>query len=63
MKIKESFCNMSENSEVQHTCNQHKKVLNRLNNVIMIDRTESETKRILKLQMQGLSPKFLNYMQ
>lgn len=63
MKIKESFCNISKNLEVQRACNQHKKVLGRLNNVIMIDRTESETKRILKLQMQGLSPKFLNYMQ
>lgn len=61
MKIAERFYNWLEGLEVRRACDQRKKLLRRLRETVRLDRTESETKRILKLQMRGLSLKFLDY--
>ena len=45
----------------RQTRSQRGKLLRRLREAVRLDRTESETRRILKLQMRGLSPEFLNY--
>ena len=45
----------------RQTRSQRRKLLKRLREAVRLDRTESETRRILKLQMRGLSPEFLNY--
>ncbi len=61
MKIAERFYNWLEGLEVRRACSQRKKLLRRLRETVRLDRTESETKRILKLQMRGLSLEFLDY--
>ena len=61
MKIAERFYNWLEGLEVRRACDRRKKLLRRLRETVRLDRTESETKRILKLQMRGLSLKFLDY--
>ena len=38
-----------------------KRLLKRLNEAVMNDRTERINRQILKLQMRGFSPEFLNY--
>ncbi|MBR0095779.1 MAG: hypothetical protein IJP88_01190 [Synergistaceae bacterium] len=38
-----------------------RKLFKRLYDAVMLDRTENLTRHILKEQMQGLSPEFLNY--
>ena len=45
----------------RQTRGQRRKLLRRLRETVRLDRTESETKRILKLQMRGLSLEFLDY--
>ena len=45
----------------RQTQGQRGKLLRRLRETVRLDRTESETKRILKLQMRGLSLEFLDY--
>ena len=61
MKIAERFYNWLEGLEVRRACDQRKKLLKRLRETVRLDREESETKRILKLQMRGLSLEFLDY--
>ena len=61
MKIAERFYNWLEGLEVRRACDRRKKLLRRLRETVRLDRTESETKRILKLQMRGLSLEFLDY--
>ena len=61
MKIAERFYNWLESFEVRRACAQRKKLLRRLREAVRLDRTESLTRQILKAQMQGLSPEFLNY--
>ena len=61
MKIAERFYNWLEGLEVRRACDQRKKLLRRLRETVRLDRTESLTRQILKAQMQGLSPEFLNY--
>ncbi|MBR1603773.1 MAG: hypothetical protein IJ667_10085 [Synergistaceae bacterium] len=39
----------------------HKRLLKRLNEAVMNDRTESARRQILAIQMRGFSPEFLNY--
>ena len=45
----------------RQTRGQRRKLLRRLREAVRLDRTESLTRQILKAQMQGLSPEFLNY--
>lgn len=45
----------------RQTRSQRGKLLRRLRETVRLDRTENETKRILKLQMRGLSLEFLDY--
>ena len=45
----------------RQTRSQRGKLLRRLRETVRLDREESETKRILKLQMRGLSLEFLDY--
>ena len=61
MKLAERFYNWLEGLKVRRACSQRKKLLRRLRETVRLDRTESETKRILKLQMRGLSLEFLDY--
>jgi len=61
IKLAERFNNWLEGLEVRRACVQRKKLLRRLHEAVMLDRTESLTRQILKAQMQGLSPEFLNY--
>ena len=61
MKIAERFYNWLEGLEVRRACDQRKKLLRRLRETVRLDRTESKMKRISKLQMRGLSLKFLDY--
>lgn len=61
IKLAERFNNWLESLEIRKACADRKRLLKRLKRAVMIDRTESETKRILKLQIRGLSLEFLDY--
>lgn len=61
IKLAERFNNWLESLEIRKACADRKRLLKRLKRAVMIDRTESLTRQILKAQMQGLSPEFLNY--
>ena len=52
---------MLESLKVRFACSKRKRLLKRLREAVEHDRTERETRRILKIQMHGLSPEFLNY--
>ena len=55
------ICNWLDGLDPRREFVRRKRLLKRLKEAVMHDRTESETRRILKLQMRGLSPEFLNY--
>ena len=52
---------MLESLKVRFACSKRKRLLKRLREAVEHDRTESERRRILKIQMHGLKPEFLNY--
>ena len=56
-----TICNWLDELDPRREFARRKRLLKRLREAVMNDRTERETRRILKLQMCGLSPEFWNY--
>ena len=54
---------MLESLKMRFACSKRKRLLKRLKDAVTNDRTESERRRIVKIQMRGLKPEFLNYVQ
>ena len=54
---------MLESLKMRFACSKRKRLLKRLKDAVANDRAESERRRILKIQMHGLKPEFLNYVQ
>ena len=52
---------MLESLKVRFACSKRRRLLKRLKEAVMNDRTESARRQILKIQMRGFSPEFLNY--
>ncbi|MBQ8693128.1 MAG: hypothetical protein IJ520_08295 [Synergistaceae bacterium] len=52
---------MLENLKARFAFSKRKRLLKRLREAVEHDRTESARRQILKIQMRGFSPEFLNY--
>ena len=52
---------MLERLKARFAFSKRRCLLKRLKEAVMNDRTESTRRQILKIQMRGLSPEFLNY--
>ena len=57
----EKFCEWLDGLEQKREFSRRKRLLKRLREAVMHDRTEHIRRQILKLQMRGFSPEFWNY--
>ncbi|MBR1602386.1 MAG: hypothetical protein IJ667_02985 [Synergistaceae bacterium] len=56
-----AICNWLDELEQRRIFARRKRLLKRLREAVEHDRTERINRQILKLQMRGFSPEFLNY--
>ena len=56
-----AICNWLDELEQRRIFARRKRLLKRLREAVEHDRTERINRQILKLQMNGFSPEFLNY--
>ena len=56
-----AICNWLDELDQRREFAKRKRLLKRLREAVMHDRTEHIRRQILKLQMRGFSPDFLNY--
>ena len=56
-----AICNWLDELEQRRIFARRKRLLKRLKEAVEHDRTERINRQILKLQMNGFSPEFLNY--
>ena len=56
-----AICNWLDELDQRRECSRRRRLLKRLREAVMHDRTEHIRRQTLTIQMRGFSPDFLNY--